>query len=46
MKLGKLFEKRDWYIDSRCGEVSHSRISCHGNFFQMMHVIFRIMTRK
>lgn len=45
MKIGRLFEKRDWYIDSRGDKTISSKISCHGNYFQMIHALFRIITR-
>lgn len=46
MKIGRLFEKRDWFIDSRGDKTISSRISCHGNFFQMVYAAFKINTRK
>ena len=45
MKIGRLFEKRYWYIDSLGDKTISSKISGHGNYFQMIHALFRIMTR-
>lgn len=46
MKIGRLFEKRNWTINS-CGDNTiSSSITCHGNFFQMIHALFRIILKK
>lgn len=46
MKTARFFEKRDWTINS-CGDKTiYSSVTCHGNFFQMMHALFMIMIRK
>lgn len=46
MKIGRLFEKRDWHINSCGGKTISSNLACHGNFFQMVHALFRITLRK
>ena len=47
MKIKCLFEKRTWHIESYGGTAISSKISCsRANFFQMLHAIFKIMTRK
>lgn len=46
MKIKRLFEKRDWYIDSCGGNTISSKVSCHGNYFQMIYALFRIITKR
>lgn len=46
MKIKCLFEKRDWHIESYGDETISSKISCHGNYFQMIHALFRIITKR
>lgn len=47
MRLKKLFEKREWHIESYRGATAFGRIDFHQmNFFQMAHTVLKIMTRK
>lgn len=44
MKIKRLFEYRDWNISSFGSKTIRSDISCHGNYFQMIHALFKIIT--
>jgi hypothetical protein len=47
MRIKRLFEKREWHIESYRGATAFGRIDCHQmNFFQMAHTVLKIMTRK
>lgn len=46
MKIRRLFEKRDWTINSSGNMTISSTINCHGNFFQMVHALFGITLKK
>ncbi len=43
MKIRRLFEKMDWCIEHHGGRTISSNITCHGNYFQMMYAMFRII---
>lgn len=45
MKIRRLFEKMDWSIEHHGSMTISSCITCHGNYFQMMYAMFRIITR-
>lgn len=45
MKIRRLFEKMDWSIEHHGSRTITSNIACHGNYFQMMYAMFRIITR-
>lgn len=45
MKIRRLFEKMDWNIENHGSRTISSSITCHGNYFQMMYAMFKIITR-
>ena len=46
MKFRRLFEKRNWIINSYGDETISSSITCYGNFFQMVYSLFRVNLKK
>nr|DAF85795.1 MAG TPA: hypothetical protein [Siphoviridae sp. ctWT735] len=43
MKIRRLFEKRNWSIESHGSRTISSDIACYGNYFQLMYAMFRII---
>lgn len=46
MKIKRLFEQQDWFISSHGSKTVKNEITCHGNYFQMIHALFRIITMR
>lgn len=46
MKIKRLFEKKYWDIVWHADTTSYGSICCYGNYFQMIHAIFRILIKK
>lgn len=46
MKIKRLFEHQDWVISIHGPKTVKSEITCHGNYFQMVHALFRIITMR
>lgn len=44
--MKRLFEKKNWTLTYSSPTTLNGKIECTGNYFQMIHAVFKIMTRK
>ena len=46
MKIRRLFEKKHWTLQYYSATTINGTIECRGNFFEMVWVVFKILTRR